>query len=215
MQSGKPNTNEKSNLNELLANILKSNDITFVQYIFLGFILIGIILKYSTVSMYSTNAEEIDNLQKLNIVPVGPATGSIWGYTIILIGCLGLIFIGIKPTESNTEQMQNIPYGMYGLIIVLLWNIIINMRFYSSINRTPNMPSQYNTWNNWGTITVVILAVLTSITFLIKSNKNSLNITVLNNYKYQINLFMIIVFFISLIVLGIQQSILENFLAAG
>jgi len=206
-------TNSNFDMNELFKNIVKSDEITYIQYILFGLILIGIILKMFTVSLYSTNKTELEKLQSLHIVPVGPATGSIWGYTIILVACIGLIFIGIKPQETNMEQMKNIPYGLYALIIVLLWNIIINIRFYSSINITRDMPSQYNTWNSWGLVTVILLAVFTTATYFLKivipDPKRA------ENFNYQVNLYMIVVFFIALIVLGIQQSILENFLVAG
>ena len=196
-------------LDGLYKQLHEHNGIKLVEWVFFGIILVGIIIKIFSFNVYSTVTQK--DLQ-LGIVPSGHATGSVWGYSIILFAVMGLIFISVNPQEKELEQIKNIPYGLYGIIIILLWSIVLNVRFYTTINMTQNMPSEYNVWNNWSIITIILLSILSGIDFLIKkTNMTEASI----NLKYQINIYSIIVFFAAIIVLGIQQSILENFLVDG
>lgn len=202
------NSKTESNLNDLYQEIIKTKDIKLVEWLFFGLILVGIIIKAGSFNLYSKNTKD---MIALGIIPTGPATGSIWGYSIILFAVLGLIFISVKPEEENMKQIKNISYSLYAMVIILLWSIILNARFYTTINTTVNMPMQYNTWNNWSVVTIALLSVLCSIDYFIKTMKDG-------KYKdisYQINVFSFVIFFASIIVVGIQQSILDNFLVGS
>ena len=198
-------------INDLYKDIIKSKDIKVVEWLFFGLILVGIIIKAGTYSLYSQNT---DDMKALGVVPVGPATGAIWGYSIVLFAVIGLIFISVKPEQKNMDQIKNIPYSLYAMVIILLWSIILNVRFYSTINTTVSMPMQYNTWNNWSVVTIALLSVFCAIGYFIKAMEQQKQ-SLYTYLSYQMNVYSFIVFFAAIIVVGIQQSILDNFLVAG
>ena len=198
----------QTDMNELYKNVMATNEIKMVEWLFFGFILVGIVIKVFTFNLYSTVTPQ-DKAR--GVIPVGPATGSVWGYSIILFAVLGLIFISVNPNETNMNQIKNIPYGLYAIVIILLWSIVLNVRFYSILNSSQVMPSQYNVWNNWSIVTIVLLSAFSAVEYFIKRTGDNK----LKALSGQVNIYSVIVFFAAIIVIGIQQSILDNFLVDG
>jgi hydrogenase-4 membrane subunit HyfE len=187
---------------------VNDDKIQLVEWLFFGFILIGIIIRLFSFNIRSElTEEEINSGAK----QVGPATGAIWGYSIILFSTLGLIFISVNPQKENFAQIENIPLSLYGIVVLLTWCIILNFRFYDKINKTPDMPYQYDLWNNWSLITIIVLSIFCILEFLINVLQNA----AYNGLKTQLRLFTIVVFFAGMIVIGIQDTILNNFLVDG
>ena len=196
------------NLNILLNEIIKSDNIKLVEWILFGFILVGIIIKLGSVNMYTNVTQaEID----AGAHSVGPATGSIWGYSIILFASLGLIFISVNPQKENYAQIEHIPLSLYAIIIILIWCILVNFRYYDKINITKNMPKQYNLWSNWSFVIIIILTVFCVLEYFI----NIINKEEFNNLKSKLRIFTIVVGFSGMVVMGIQDTILNNFLVDG
>ena len=196
------------NLNKLFSEVIQSGNVQLVEMLFFGFILVGLIIKILTFNVHSDLTE--DQIAA-GLQTVGPATGSVWGYSIILFASLGLIFISVNPQKENLEQIASIPISLYAIIIILVWSIILNFRFYDVINTTSPMPQQYNLWNNWSIAVIVFLCVLSIMEFLI----NTLNNRAYDELKSQIIVFTIFIFFSGMIVMGIQDTILSNFLVDG
>jgi hypothetical protein len=73
------------------------------------------------------------------------------------------------------------------------------------------MPQQYNLWNNWSIIVIIFLTGLCIMEYAI----NSLNNPAYDSIKSQVRIFTIFVFFSGMIVMGIQDTILSNFLVDG
>ena len=197
------------NLNKLFSEVIQEGNIQLVEMLFFGFILIGIIIKLLSFNIHSTlTPEQIQG----GLQTVGPATGSVWGYSIILFASLGLIFISVNPQKENMEQIANIPISLYAIIIILVWSIVLNFRFYDKINTKPVMPQQYNLWSNWSIAVIIFLCVLSIMDYLIDSLRNK---DAYKGLKSQIKIFTIFIFFSGIIVMGIQDVILSSFLVDG
>jgi len=196
------------NLNKLFSEVVQSNSIQLVEMLFFGFILVGIIIKVLSYNVHSKLTQE---QIKSGLQTVGPATGSVWGYSIILFASIGLIFISVNPQKENLEQIASIPISLYAIIIILVWSILLNFRFYDVINTNSSMPQQYNLWSNWSIIIIIFLCALSILEFLI----NVLNNRAFDELKTQIIVFTIFIFFSGMIVMGIQDTILSNFLVDG
>jgi len=197
------------NLNKLLNQIVTTNDVQVVEWLFFGFKLVGIIIKMFTFNIYNTLTDE---QIAANVQPIGPATGSIWGYSIILFATLGLIFISVNPKKENLAQIENVPLSLYAIVILLVWCIVLNFRFYTKINSTPEMPTNYNLWNSWSLGIIIILSVFCILEYLIRIVDKNLEF---KSVLSQIRLFTILVFFSGIITIGIQDTILNNFLVDG
>jgi hypothetical protein len=156
-------------------------------------------------NLYTTTTPEQLNS---GAIPIGPATGSIWAYSIILFASMGLIFVSVNPQKNNMEQLKSIPLSLYAIMILLIWSIVLNFRFYSQINTTNPMPSQYDQWNNWSLSTIIMLSLIGFIEYLI----NNINGNTYDDFKSHLRVYTIVIFFAGIIVLGIQDSILNNFL---
>ena len=196
------------NLNLLFNEIVNSQNVNLVEWLLFGFILVGLIIKILSFNIHTTVTQ--DQL-KAGIQTIGPATGTIWGYSIILFSALGLIFISVNPEKENMEQIENVPLSLYAIIIILVWSIILNFRFYDKINTTHVMPHKYKVWNNWSIVVILLLCAFCILEYLINTIKND----AFNGLKMQIRVFTIIVFFSAVVVMGILDTILNNFLVDG
>jgi len=199
-------------LNKLFSDISKSENIQLVEWLFFGFILVGIIIKFGSGSINITYTDD----EKSAILAgekhsVGPATGSIWGYSVILFAILGLIFISVNPQKENMAQIENIPLSLYIIVIIVIWSIIMNFRFYDKINITTTMPAQYKKWSDWSFATIIILSIFCVLEYCINVIKSE----DYKSLKPQLRIFAIIVGFSGMIVMGIQDTILNNFLVDG
>ena len=85
------------------------------QQIFFGFILVGLIVK-------------------VGLSFAGAATALLWGYFIIIFSIIGLVFLRVDTTKDNMTALKPLFDPLLLVIIVLLWNISLNLRFYDEIN---------------------------------------------------------------------------------
>lgn len=200
-----PNENVP-NLSDLFNDIMVSKGIPVVQSVLFGLILIGIIIKAFTSNIRVELTEE----QKNNgLLPIGPATGSIWGYCIILFATMGVIFISVNPQEENMEQIKNIPISVFMIVVLLIWSVMLNFNHYSQINGG-NMPFEYTTWDNWSIVIISILAILSILEILINSKSPTYD-----NLKPNMKIIMVVVFISGIVTLTIQDTIVQYFLVDG
>jgi len=151
------------------------------QQIFFGFIFVGLLIK-------------------IGLGFAAAATALLWGYFIIIFSIIGLIFLKIDPTKNNMSALKLLYQPLLLLIIVLLWNISINLRFYDEINQQL-VPMQYFMWSWFSTILVIGVICVSILGYVQKQD-------VFAFYGYILLAF-------NLIVTAIQQIVLESFTVDG
>ena len=152
------------------------------QQIFFGFIFIGLLVK-------------------IGLGIVAPATALLWGYFIIIFSIIGLVFLKVDPTKNNMSALKLLFQPLLLLILVLLWNISLNLRFFTEINNE-TVPTQYYMWSGFSTILIISIIFMSILGYVIDNEKTF----VLYNY-------ILLVF--NLIVTAIQQTVLESFTVDG
>lgn len=121
---------------------------------------------------------------------MGSATGTIWGNLIIILSILSYLCI---------SDMKEMLLTVSIFIMVLLWDLSISYRYFERINKN-EMPDIYYYWNYLSNLMITAFVVLLAL--------NNLNIASQPNNAKIMN----IVAVIGLIVIGIQQTILDNFM---
>ena len=152
------------------------------QQIFFAFILVGLIIK-------------------IGLTFVAAANALLWGYFIIIFSIIGLIFLKVDPTKNNMSAVKQLFQPLLILIIVLLWNISINLRFYNEIN-TQAVPKQYFMWSWFSTILVVAIIFISILGYVVEEEN------AFKTYGYILLIF-------NFIVTAIQQVVLESFTVDG
>ena len=152
------------------------------QQIFFGFIFVGLLIK-------------------VGLSFVAAATALLWGYFIIIFSIIGLVFLKVDPTKNNISAVKLLFKPLLLLIIILLWNISITLRFYNEINKQ-SVPSQYFMWSWFSTILITSIIVI-SILGYVAQQENAFIL-----YSYILLIF-------NFIVTAIQQVVLESFTVDG
>ena len=102
------------------------NETRFNLSIFSGFILIGFLV----IALFSSLSEDGSS---------GPASASLWGYSIILFSLIGIVFIKIKMTEDSNKSVLSYIIGnglpIFLQLFNLLWLISLNVSYFDDINK--------------------------------------------------------------------------------
>lgn len=186
-------------------------DLILAQLLFGGLIFIGIIIK--VIGSFLPPGSSI-----------GEATITVWGYIIILFSLLGLIIIQIDANENPYTQLNQIPYSVYVLAVIVLWIIILNITYTKYINKG-SIPPTYTFWNKWSTIFIGIITILILMQLFGKINEkkpSNLNNEYLNkmfeflkSQETTINVYLGFILFLNVLIAGIQTTILANFRVDG
>ena len=116
-----------------------SDDVKYDYNNFIGFAFVGIIIKLFFGNNYVDDGSS------------GPASSTIWGYGLIIISILLIIFIKSISADSNIpdlsntktilemiskifEYLKNIS-PLLIMFLLLLWIVILNNRFFTNINK--------------------------------------------------------------------------------
>jgi hypothetical protein len=111
---------------------LKSNDTSYDINILTGIAIAGIIMK---VFLYQTTSETGD---------VGPANSSIWGYGVIFISLLGILYVTFSlASKSEMESgvvefmkaIYNSSFPVLFFMGLIIWLIVMNISYQSRINK--------------------------------------------------------------------------------
>lgn len=121
---------------------------------------------------------------------IGSATGTIWGNLVIILSILSYLCI---------SDMKELLLTVSIFIMVLLWDLSISYRYFERINKN-EMPDIYYYWNYLSNLMITAFVVLLAL--------NNMNIGLQTTNAKIMN----IVAVIGLIVIGIQQTILDNFM---
>ena len=167
--------------NDLGSYVQKLMDTDKGQQIFFGFIAVGLIIK-------------------LGLSFAGAASALLWGYFIIVFSIIGLVFLRVDTTKDNMTALKPLFEPLLLLIIVLLWNISLNLRFYDEINGN-TVPTQYYMWSWFSTILIISIIIISILGYI---QKDSL----FTFYGYILLAF-------NLIVTAVQQIVLESFTVDG
>ncbi len=175
-----------------------------------------IVLGQGTESDLANYSEKILNLDKGQllffafmfigfIIKVGlgffaAASALLWGYFVMIFSIIGLLFLKVDTKSNNMEALKLLLNPLLLLILVLLWNISLNLRFFDEINKE-KVPNQYFMWSNFSSLLVFTIIILSIFAYVIESESFIM-------YSY-------ILLLINLIVTGIQQIILESFTVDG
>ena len=152
------------------------------QQVFFGFIFIGLLVK-------------------IGLSFVAAASALLWGYFIIIFSIIGLVFLRIDPSKNNMSAIKILIQPLLLLIIILLWNISITLRFYDEINNQ-SVPTQYFMWSWFSTILITSIIIISILSY-VSNNEKSFMI-----YNYMLLIF-------NFIVTAIQQVVLESFTVDG
>ena len=152
------------------------------QQLFYGFIFIGLIVK-------------------IGLGFASPATALIWGYFIVIFSIIGLVFLKVDLNKNNLSAIKLLFQPLLLLIIVLLWNISLNLRFFDEIN-IQKVPSQYFMWSWFSTILIITIISITILGYASKQEDS-----------FSIYAYILLIF--NLIITAIQQVILESFSVDG
>lgn len=121
---------------------------------------------------------------------IGSASGVLWGNLIIILSVLSYLCI---------VDIKELLFPISLFIMVLLWELTISYKYFERINRN-EMPDIYYYWNSLSNLMIISFSIL-----LILYN---MNIGYKDNFIKILNVISIF----SLIIIGIQQTILDNFM---
>ena len=151
------------------------------QQLFFGFIFIGLLIK-------------------IGLGFVAGATALLWGYFVMIFSIIGLLFLKVDTKTNNMEALKLLFNPLLLLILVLLWNISLNLRFFDQINKE-QVPTQYFMWSWFSTVLITTIVVISILGYVIENESFTI-------YNY-------ILLVINLVVTAIQQVILESFSVDG
>ena len=152
------------------------------QQIFFAFIFVGLLIK-------------------IGLSFVAAANALLWGYFIIIFSIIGLVFLRVDPNKNNMSAVKELFQPLLLLIIVLLWNISLNLRFYDQINKQ-KVPIQYFMWSAFSTILIVGIIFVSILGYIVQEE------SAFKMYGYVLLIF-------NFIVTAIQQVVLESFTVDG
>jgi hypothetical protein len=189
---------EKGDMGNLLNKFTQSKDLFLADKFFLGLIFIGVIVKL---------------LGGLGVESLGQATASLWGYNVILFALIGIMILKLDTSEYMfMKQIKNIPIYVFVLSVLIVWVIILNVKFYKIINKQ-QLPKEYYTWNNWSTYTLLSITIIITFVFYVNQMKTSPILS--PSFDSDISTFLYFILFINFIIVGIQNTILQNFSVEG
>jgi hypothetical protein len=184
-------------MNELF-KILQEADAKIANPVFIALIFVGIFIKV-TLSMGTSEDGSL-----------GPANSLIWGYSIVLFSLIGIILLNIDIGADTWNDMKKLPWGMVLTLIIIMWTISLNFKYFTSINKG-DVPSQYYMWSRYSTMLVILMILVSIAQYALKSQKTTEGA----EYARQLSMYSIIIFIFNLIAVCILQVILDCFTVDG
>jgi hypothetical protein len=188
---------------DILDHFNKSNDVGIAESFFTMLLIIGICIKL---------------LGNIGLTVIGQATSTIWGYTVVLFALLGIIILQFDTTEVDFfKQIKTIPNYMFWLVVLIIWVLSLNIKYYEVINKQ-KVPPEFNMWNNWSTWSLLIITITIPFTFMLKKTNyyvNTKSSYFLKNSEQDLITIIYFILLIVFIIIGIQNIILQNFSVDG
>lgn len=194
----------KPTLFNALLIVLKDRDTKTANPVFMALIVVGLFIKIAM--GYSFSLEDGS---------VGPANAVLWGYGIISFSILGIILINIDTTSNDWNSIKKLPWSLVGTIIILMWIISLNLKYYYLINKQ-GAPEQYYTWSNYSTILLIGLIAISVFQYILTSvDSSSSKLSQAKEYGAQLYIYSYMLAFLNLISVTIMQVILDCFTVDG
>ena len=189
----------------LLNDINTAKELTLSHRLFAGLIFIGLFIKLlsSFINKTTTTSPSL----------IGEATGTIWGYGIVLFSLLGLVILKLDNTQSPNKQFMNIPFSLYILAGIILWVIAMNSMHYRAINKK-TIPPSYFTWSKWSSLFIFFITILIMIQFSV-DNIPGKNAKMFKDNIKTINIYAGLILFLNVLITAIQWIIIQNFSVDG
>lgn len=198
-------TSFKETLFTEYSKIQFKSEIEMSEQFFMGLIIVGSIIKLLTAGLNSSSATS-------NNSGINGASGTIWGYFLILFSILGYVIITIDNSTVNiANQLRNIPWYFYILLAIICWVLSLNIIYYKQISKN-HIPTSYYTWDIWSSVFIIIVTIMIFFDKLI--NKDQLSPDNQKFIKF-VNISIGIILFLNIIIIGIQNTILQNFSVDG
>lgn len=154
----------------------------------------------------------------------GPATASIWGYGIIIVSLIGMLFVTFSLATRETinqgsfELFKNIltsSIPVFFIIMLVLWSLFINFTYKEQINKG-RVSKDYNTFG-YVSVALLTLQLITIFKYLrdktINLNSSTKNDTFLSKASELLNSQLISVSYLigvfNVIIIGFMQVILD------
>jgi len=198
-------TSFKETLFTEYSKIQFKSEIEMSEQFFMGLIIVGSIIKLLTAGLNSSSATS-------NNSGINGASGTIWGYFLILFAILGYVIITIDNSTVNiANQLRNIPWYFYILLAIICWVLSLNIIYYKQISKN-HIPTSYYIWDIWSSVFIIIVTIMIFFDKLI--NKDQLSPDNQKFIKF-VNISIGIILFLNIIIIGIQNTILQNFSVDG
>jgi len=126
---------------------VRNND--YVFSVFVGFVFIGLVVKIFFGNKQADGSS-------------GPASALLWGYSIICFTLIGILFIATTLNkEKPFEKLLASGVPVMLLMLLLLWAISFNLKYYDKINKGL-VAEEYYAWSHVSTLIICFQVVLIS-----------------------------------------------------
>ena len=190
----------------LFNDINTAEELKLPHRLFGGLIFVGLIVKILSGLLNSqTNVKSA----------MGEATGTIWGYGIILFSLLGLVILKLDNNISPNKQFLNVPYSLYILAAIIVFIMIMNVIHFKTINRK-KVPPTYYVWSMWSTAFISIITIIIMIQFYIDTiTVKGAYATIFTNNIKTLNVYVGFILLLTILITAIQWIIVQNFTVDG
>jgi hypothetical protein len=196
-QSEKKDEIRPSLFNALLL-VLKDRDSKAANPVFIALIAVGLFIKIAMGKIFSTDDGSI-----------GPANAVLWGYGIVAFSILGIVLINVDTSSNDWNSIKKLPWALVGTIIILMWIISLNLKYYTVINKH-NAPEQYYIWSTYSSILLIGLVAISVLQYILSSaDQNKLSSAKI--FSTQLSVYAYMLAFLNLIGVTIMQIILDCF----
>lgn len=200
-QSEKKDEIRPSLFNALLL-VLKDRDSKAANPVFIALIAVGLFIKIAMGKIFSTDDGSI-----------GPANAVLWGYGIVAFSILGIVLINVDTSSNDWNSIKKLPWALVGTIIILMWIISLNLKYYTTINKH-NAPEQYYIWSTYSSILLIGLVAISVLQYILSSaDQNKLSGAKI--FSTQLSVYAYMLAFLNLIGVTIMQVILDCFTVDG
>ena len=167
-----PETNVK--LEDSKYNLV-NND--YVFSVFAGFCLLGNVIKIYFGKIQPDGSS-------------GPASATLWGYTIICFSLITILFVATTiGNDKPFEKLLSSGLPVMLLLLLLLWTISLNLKYYDKINKGL-VAEEYYTWSRVSTTITIFQMVLIILIHLMitypRWNVPSIHLKKENHHAYAI-----------------------------
>lgn len=191
----KPVKNSKQDGYIIFKELLKNEVISeskLSSKVFFSFIIIGLLIQ-----MIFSNIDSPDS-------SYGPASASIWGYGIIVLSILGILFMNLALGTEATSSFSMMRFDVVILLVFMLWLISINISNYEQLNRG-DAPTNYYIYSNFTNILIFVQVMITLFSLSVSGKSDE------GGIARKMKLINILLSALVFVLIMIQQIILDNF----